>query len=113
MPLPARSRGGNREYNDDQLRRLYFIRRCRDLGFSIAEIRNFLEMVDRQDFTCAEMNQRTREHISNIEQKIRDLNKMRRTLKEMASQCDLGNVPECPIFDSLFAASNGKLRNQN
>lgn len=104
MPAPARSPGGNRQYNDDQLRRLYFIRRCRDLGFSIAEVRNFLEMVDRRDFTCAEVHARTREHIDTAERKIRDLRKMLSTLKDMASQCDRGDVPECPILDNLYAA---------
>ena len=54
MPKPDRSEGGNRLYNDVQLQRLFFIKRCREIGFSQSEIRVLLSMVDREDVTCAE-----------------------------------------------------------
>ncbi len=103
MPDPVRSEGGHRIYNDTHLRRLLFIRRCRELGFTLEEIRGLLELVDEGDYTCAEVRERTIVHLDDVRQKIRDLQKMQRTLKIMVSQCDGGLVPECPIIDTLFS----------
>ncbi len=103
MPDPIRSEGGHRLYNDTHLRRLLFIRRCRELGFTLEEIRGLLELVDEGDYTCAEVRERTIVHLDDVRQKIRDLQKMQRTLKIMVSQCDGGLVPECPIIDTLFS----------
>jgi len=104
MPDPVRSEGGHRIYNDTHLRRLLFIRRCRELGFSLKEIRGLLELVDEGDYTCAEVRDRTTVHLNDVKQKLRDLKKMQRTLKIMVSQCDGGFVPECPIIDTLFSS---------
>ncbi len=104
MPDPVRSEGGHRIYNDTHLRRLLFIRRCRELGFSLKEIRGLLELVDEGDYTCAEVRDRTTVHLNDVKQKLRDLKKMQRTLKIMVSQCDGGLVPECPIIDTLFSS---------
>ncbi len=103
MPDPIRSEGGHRLYNDTHLRRLLFIRRCRELGFTLEEIRGLLELVDEGDYTCAEVRDRTTVHLNDVKQKLRDLKKMQRTLKIMVSQCDGGLVPECPIIDTLFS----------
>ena len=103
MPDPVRSEGGHRIYNQTHLKRLLFIRRCRELGFSLKEIRGLLDLVDGGDYTCAEVLDRTAVHLVDVRQKIRDLQKMQRTLKTMAAQCDGGLVPECPIIDTLFS----------
>ena len=103
MPDPVRSEGGHRIYNDTHLRRLLFIRRCRELGFTLEEIRGLLELVDKGDYTCAEVRDRTTVHLNAVRQKLRDLKKMQRTLRIMVSQCDGGLVPECPIIDTLFS----------
>ena len=103
MPDPVRSEGGHRIYNDTHLRRLLFIRRCRELGFTLEEISGLLELVDKGDYTCAEVRDRTTVHLDDVRKKIRDLQKMQRTLKTMISQCDGGLVPECPIIDALFS----------
>ena len=102
MPDPVRSGGGHRIYNETHLQRLSFIRRCRELGFSLKEIRGLLELVDG-GYTCAEVLDRTTVHLSDVGRKIRDLKKMQRTLKTMVSQCDGGLVPECPIINTLFS----------
>ena len=103
MPDPIRSEGGHRLYNDTHLRRLLFIRRCRELEFTLKEVRGLLELVDEGDYTCAEVRERTIVHLDDVRQKIRDLQKMQRTLKIMVSQCDGGLVAECPIIDTLFS----------
>ncbi len=102
MPEPDRTSGGNRQYNYEQLKRLSFVRRCRDLGFNLGEIRALLEMVDRDDFTCGEVHAATISHLANVEKKVADLKRLRRSLKEMASECSKGDVPDCPIIDTLF-----------
>ncbi len=103
MPDPMRSEGGHRLYNETHLQRLSFIRRCRELGFTLKEIRGLLKLVDGGDYTCAEVRDLTIEHLDDVKQKINDLKKMQSTLKTMVSQCDGGLVPKCPIIDSLFS----------
>ena len=105
MPNPARSAGGHRMYDQSHLKRLSFIRRSRELGFTLQEIRELLQLVDGGNYTCAEVRDRTVVHLDDVSRKIRDLQKMQRTLKSMASKCDGGLVPDCPIVDALFTAS--------
>ncbi|MEL6202284.1 MAG: helix-turn-helix domain-containing protein [Pseudomonadota bacterium] len=102
MPKPDRTEGGNRQYNHDQLKRLFFIKRCRELGFSIEEIRALLQMVDRADFTCGEVHSMTTNHLTSVKRKISDLKRLERALKSMAAECSKGDVPDCPILDTLF-----------
>ena len=103
MPDPMRSEGGHRLYNETHLQRLSFIRRCRELGFTLKEIRGLLKLVDGGDYTCAEVRDLTIEHLDDVKQKINDLKKMQSTLKTMVSQCDGELVPKCPIIDSLIS----------
>lgn len=103
LPKPDRTPGGHRQYNHDQLKHLTFIKRCRELGFSIAEIRSLLEMVDGKEFTCSEVHGMTISHLTNVKKKIVDLKRMETTLKDMAAECSSGDVPNCPIIDTLFA----------
>lgn len=103
MPDPMRTSGGHRIYEQPHLKRLSFIRRTRELGFTLEEVRGLLGLVDGGDYTCAEVRDRTLSHLDDVAQKIRDLQKMQRTLKSMASKCDGGLVPDCPIVDALFS----------
>lgn len=102
MPNPPRSAGGHRIYDQSHLKRLSFIRRTRELGFTIREVRDLLDLVDSEQYTCAEVRDRTVVHLNDVEQKLRDLQKMKHTLNSMVSKCDGGLVPECPIIDALF-----------
>ncbi|MGB7336454.1 MAG: helix-turn-helix domain-containing protein [Salaquimonas sp.] len=103
MPKPDRTEGGNRQYNYDQLKRLFFIKRCRELGFSIEEIRALLQMVDRADFTCGEVHTMTVDHLTTVKKKVADLKRLEKALGAMAAQCGKGDVPACPIIDTLFS----------
>lgn len=104
MPKPDRTEGGNRQYDHDQLKRLFFIRRARGLGFSLEEIRGLFEMVDRKDFSCGEVHDLTVDHLASVQDKIANLIKLEKALKKMVSECSRGDVPECPILDTLFEA---------
>ena len=102
LPAPPRTEGGHRLYGRDHLKRLFFIRRSRELGFSLEEVRGLLSLVDGGDYTCAEVRSLTLKHAGEVKRKITDLRKMERVLKDMASQCAGGEIPECPVIDALF-----------
>ncbi len=102
MPPPPRTAGGQRSYGSVHQRRLGFIRRCRELGFSIEEIRVLLGLVDGGDYTCGEVKAVTDRHIDDVRQKIADLKKLKRTLEKIGAACAGGRVPECPIIDALY-----------
>ncbi len=102
LPDPPRTEGGHRLYGEPHVRRLAFIRRSRELGFSIEEVRELLELVDGKRYTCDEVHALTLDHLDDVKKKVADLRKMERVLKNMAAQCSGGKVPECPIIDALF-----------
>ena len=103
MPAPDRSEGGNRQYTGEHLQRLFFIKRCREIGFSQVEIKALLSMVDSKDVTCAEVHSITTEHIVDTRRKIQDLLKLEKALTQMANECSRGDIPDCPIIETLFA----------
>lgn len=102
LPPPPRSQGGHRLYGQDLVKRLNFVRRSRDLGFTLEEIRELLRLVDGRKYTCAQVEALALEHVQEIRRKISDLRKLKHVLEAMASQCSGGTVPECPIIDALF-----------
>ncbi len=102
MPDPPRSAGGHRHYDEEHLKRLKFNCRARELGFSIEQIRGLLALVDGGDASCAKVQALTLTHIADIRRRIADLRKIERVLKDMASQCDDGEIPECPVIEALF-----------
>jgi MerR family transcriptional regulator, mercuric resistance operon regulatory protein len=109
LPPPPRSQGGHRLYGDDLRKRLGFIRRSRDLGFTLEETRGLLRLVDGGNYTCAQVEALAREHVQEIQRKISDLRKLKRALEEMASQCSGDTLPSCPIIDALFEPPIGNL----
>ena len=92
MPKPARTQGGHRVYTQDHLKRLTFVRRSRELGFTLDQVRNLLSLVDSDDYTCDEVKEMTLEHMGDVRHKIADLRKLERVLDDMVSQCDHGAV---------------------
>ena len=102
LPPPPRSLGGHRLYGPDLLKRLNFVRRSRDLGFTLEEIRVLLRLVDGGEYTCAQVEALALEHAHEIKRKIADLTRLKKVLEKMASQCSGREVPECPIIDALF-----------
>jgi len=102
MPAPARSAGGYRMYALEHLKRLGFIRRGRQLGFSLDELRGLLRLVDGHAYTCAEVHTLTLRHLTEVQRKIADLRRLELALADMAAQCTEDLVPECPVIDALF-----------
>jgi MerR family mercuric resistance operon transcriptional regulator len=102
MPRAARSDGGHRLYDGDHAKRLGFIRRSRELGFTLEQVRTLLGLVDGRRYTCAQVKRITIGHIEEIHRKVIDLRKIERVLKDMAAQCEGGAVPRCAVIDALF-----------
>ena len=102
MPDPPRTEGGHRLYTEEHLRRLIFIRRCRQLGFVMEEIRGLLGLIDGGNYTCGEVQALTLEHAKSVREKIKDLKRLEKTLTQIASECEGGAVPECAIVDALL-----------
>jgi MerR family mercuric resistance operon transcriptional regulator len=102
MPEPMRTQSGHRLYDQQAQERLRFILRCRELGFSIEELRKLLSMVDSNHFTCGEVHELTQEYLRSVSNKIADLRKLERTLKTISKECIGGDAPDCPIIEALY-----------
>ena len=102
LQKPPRSMGGHRVYAQHHMKRLNFVRRCRELGFSLDEVRGLLHLVDGGRYTCAEVKTITLDHLADIRRKMADLRRLERTLAAVAGECRGGKVPECPFIDALF-----------
>ena len=102
MPVPGRTAGGYRVYGPDHVKRLSFIRRGRELGFRLEELRGLLRLVDGHKYTCEEVRTLTLEHVAEVRRKIRDLRRLERVMADMAARCTGNRVPQCPVIDALF-----------
>lgn len=103
MPAPPRTQGRQRIYDVHHLGRLTFIRRSRELGFSLDQIRALLGLAGTHALTCAEVKGLAEQHIADIRLKIKDLKRLERILSDLAARCHGRRVPDCPILDALSA----------
>jgi len=101
LPAPARTPGNYRAYNADHLRRLSFIRRSRDLGFSLDQVRALLELADQRDHSCEAVDAIAQQHLVEVQRKIADLQALRQELERMLGHCVSGTVADCRIIDAL------------
>ena len=101
LNTPERSLAGYRIYFEDHAKRLLFIRRCRELGFSLNEIDGLLCLTD-DDKSCVQVRELTATHLNDVRDKIKDLKKMERALRDMVAQCDADTSPDCPIIEVLY-----------
>lgn len=102
LPEPPRTARGYRSYDAMHERRLRFVLRARELGFSLDEIRELLRLVDERDRPCAEASAVAVAHLNDVRAKIADLKRMERVLKSVVAQCAGGTQPECPLIETLF-----------
>jgi Cu(I)-responsive transcriptional regulator len=101
LAAPARSAGNYRSYGPAHLARLSFVRRSRDLGFSLDQVRALLDLADERDRPCAAVDAIARQHLEEVDRKIADLIALRRELASMVDQCHSGTVAECRIIEAL------------
>ena len=105
MPAPPRNEGRQRIYDAGHLKRLTFVRRGRELGFSLDQIRELLGLVRGHDLTCGDVKTMTDTHVTDIRRKVKDLKKLERVLTQLSAQCGGDAVPDCPILDALSKGS--------
>lgn len=100
---PDRRASGYRQYEESVVQRLQFIRRAKELGFTLNEIKDLLSLRLDPTTTCADVKQRAESKIDDIEAKIRTLQRMKRALAKVTKSCS-GNgqaTSECPILESI------------
>ena len=98
---PERLDNGYRDYNDDDLSRLKFLGRARSLGFSIDDCRALLSLCDDEERSSRDVRDIASAHLDRIEQKISELETMRKVLRKLVSDCHGDEQPACPILDEL------------
>jgi MerR family mercuric resistance operon transcriptional regulator len=100
LPPPPRTGGGHRLYSNSHVKRLVFIRRSRELGFTLREIRNLLDMADG-GCRCGDIKETALARLKAVRRKIADLRRIELTLAKTAARCKGGTAPDCPIIDVL------------
>jgi len=102
LPPPPRRASGYRVYNQAALRRLNFVHRAKQLGFSLAETRELLELRVMPGSTCHKVQERAHHKVLEIAAKIKELRRFDRALDLLMAQCDRGQTEgECPFLDAL------------
>jgi MerR family mercuric resistance operon transcriptional regulator len=101
LPAPPRTVGGRRVYGPAAARRLAFIRRSRELGFGLAQIRALLASA-----RCAEARALALDHLAQIRAKIADLQAMERVIADAVERCAGGDEPRCPVIEALSSSAS-------
>jgi DNA-binding transcriptional MerR regulator len=101
LPKADRSAAGYRVFNGEHLRRLRFIRRSRDLGFSLGEIRELLSLADQRNRSCDCVDDIVAEHLGDVRQRIGALRALERKLVRMKSACKGGRIEDCRVVHAL------------
>ena len=102
LPEPPRSAAGYRLYDADAARRLGFTRGAKELGFTLTETKELLELRVTDAAGCDEVAERARQKIAAVESRLRELRRIRRTLRELLRACaDNERTGECPILDAM------------
>lgn len=107
LRTPRRPPGGVRVYDADSLEQLHFIKRAQQLGFSLRDIRALLALGSGR---CGEARQLAEAQLQAIEQRLRDLRRMRSSLTRLIRRCAEGREPVCPIAATLASAPAGRVR---
>lgn len=100
---PPRGADGRRSFDAGDVKRLCFIKRSRDMGFSQDEVRALLRLADGGAKSCGEVQALAESHLKDIRSKISDLKKMESILAVTISKCTGKDAPACPVLDALSA----------
>jgi len=106
LPKPNRNlNSGYRQYNENIVERINFIRNAKELGFSLKEIKQLFALKVKSNSTCADVKKRAEMKIADIEEKIETLQKMNKALKKLVTQCKgKGPVGDCPVIDAFSSS---------
>ncbi len=103
LPEPERAANGYRLYDDQHLKRLRFVKRARELGFSLDKVRSLLSLSEQKDMTCRSVRTIAEEHLNEVRRNIADLQAMEELLEAAVQPCPGDSSTVCPILDVLFA----------
>ena len=106
LKAARRTSAGYRLYDDNDVHTLQFIRRARDLGFSIEEIRQLVGLWHNRRRASGDVLRIAQKHVASLDEKIRELQAMRRTLEKLMGACHGNQLPDCPILDDLAGGSD-------
>lgn len=101
IPAVSRTESGYRVYSDSDVQTLRFVRRARDLGFSVEKIRELLALWRDRSRASADVKRIALQHVEELDRKVRELTEMARALQHLAETCHGDHRPECPILDTL------------
>lgn len=105
LPKAARADGGHRRYDDTDVERLTFIRRCRDFGFSIDHVRALVTLVKDRKVSCIAARDIAQTHLESVRAKLLELNELEQTIASFVTNCNAtclgGSGPECVIMEEL------------
>lgn len=101
LPRVARTDSGYRQYNEADVHTLRFIKRARDLGFSVAEIAELVALWQNRRRASASVKRIAQQHVADLAQRIESMQAMQRTLNQLLHHCHGDERPECPILDDL------------
>lgn len=101
LPSPSRTDGNYRSYDPSHLNRLSFIRRARDLGFSLDQVKALLALSDDRSRSCSAVDDIAKLHREEVERKIRDLQALKAELDRIIDTCKCGTVADCRIIETL------------
>lgn len=101
LPPASRTDAGYRQYGDKDVGRLRFIRHSRDLGFSLEQIGELLDLWQNQKRSSRKVKALTQAHLTTLDQKLKELQEMKATLESLVHACNGDDRPDCPIIESL------------
>jgi len=105
LPRPDRREGGQRSYNDDDVKRLTFIRRCRDFGFPIEQVKTLASLARDRDRSCMEVRDLAQGHLASVRAKLVELRALERSLAAFVDDCDTdcagGPGSDCVILKDI------------
>jgi MerR family copper efflux transcriptional regulator len=101
LPAVHRTESGYRQYGDREVHTLKFIRRARDLGFSMAEIAQLLKLWQNRRRSSAEVHRIANRHVDDLKRKLAEMEAMKRSLEHLIHCCHGDDRPDCPILDEL------------
>jgi len=110
LPIPDRASNGHRYYRDADLKRLTFIKRCRDFGFSIDQVRELVDLFDDGDRACTEVRDMAQARLDEVRAKLADMRQLEASLSTFVVSCDAacggGLTKDCVIIDDLSSPAD-------
>jgi len=99
---PVRTNGGYRQYSQEDLERLIFIKNAKELGFALSEIKELLAIADGDIYKCSDVRRIAESKLDHIDNQLRHLKKLKMTLTKLVAECQrAATIKNCPIIESL------------